>query len=553
MTSEALRPDFHADICPLRKRLRLLTGHFLSSDVISIMKSNPSTLLLPLAALSLASCANQKKEETKRPNIIFMMTDDHTTQAMSCYGGNLIQTPNMDRIANEGIRFDNCYAVNALSGPSRACILTGKFSHENGFTDNASTFNGDQQTFPKLLQQAGYQTAMIGKWHLISEPQGFDHWSILSGQHEQGDYYDPDFWEDGKHIVEKGYATDIITDKAIDFLENRDKNKPFCMMYHQKAPHRNWMPAPRHLGIFNNTIFPEPANLFDDYEGRGKAAREQDMSIEHTLTNDWDLKLLTREEMLKDTTNRLYSVYKRMPVEVQDKWDSAYAQRIAEYRKGDLKGKALISWKYQQYMRDYLATVLAVDENIGRLLNYLEKIGELDNTIIVYTSDQGFFLGEHGWFDKRFMYEESMHTPLIMRLPRGLNKRGDIPQLVQNIDYAPTFLELAGVSVPEDMQGVSLVPLLKGESPDDWRHSLYYHFYEYPAEHAVKRHYGVRTERYKLIHFYNDIDVWELYDLKEDPSEMNNLYGRESTEEITRQLKDELKTLQQQYGDPISL
>lgn len=553
MTSEALRPDFHADICPLRKRPRLLTGHFLSSDVISIMKSNPSTLLLPLAALSLASCANQKKEETKRPNIIFMMTDDHTTQAMSCYGGNLIQTPNMDRIANEGIRFDNCYAVNALSGPSRACILTGKFSHENGFTDNASTFNGDQQTFPKLLQQAGYQTAMIGKWHLISEPQGFDHWSILSGQHEQGDYYDPDFWEDGKHIVEKGYATDIITDKAIDFLENRDKNKPFCMMYHQKAPHRNWMPAPRHLGIFNNTIFPEPANLFDDYEGRGKAAREQDMSIEHTLTNDWDLKLLTREEMLKDTTNRLYSVYKRMPVEVQDKWDSAYAQRIAEYRKGDLKGKALISWKYQQYMRDYLATVLAVDENIGRLLNYLEKIGELDNTIIVYTSDQGFFLGEHGWFDKRFMYEESMHTPLIMRLPRGLNKRGDIPQLVQNIDYAPTFLELAGVSVPEDMQGVSLVPLLKGESPDDWRHSLYYHFYEYPAEHAVKRHYGVRTERYKLIHFYNDIDVWELYDLKEDPSEMNNLYGRESTEEITRQLKDELKTLQQQYGDPISL
>ena len=407
------------------------------------MKSNPSTLLLPLAALSLASCANQKKEETKRPNIIFMMTDDHTTQAMSCYGGNLIQTPNMDRIANEGIRFDNCYAVNALSGPSRACILTGKFSHENGFTDNASTFNGDQQTFPKLLQQAGYQTAMIGKWHLISEPQGFDHWSILSGQHEQGDYYDPDFWEDGKHIVEKGYATDIITDKAIDFLENRDKNKPFCMMYHQKAPHRNWMPAPRHLGIFNNTIFPEPANLFDDYEGRGKAAREQDMSIEHTLTNDWDLKLLTREEMLKDTTNRLYSVYKRMPVEVQDKWDSAYAQRIAEYRKGDLKGKALISWKYQQYMRDYLATVLAVDENIGRLLNYLEKIGELDNTIIVYTSDQGFFLGEHGWFDKRFMYEECQRMPLIIRYPKAIKAGSTSNAISMNVDFAPTFLDFA--------------------------------------------------------------------------------------------------------------
>ena len=431
----------------------------------------PSALLLPLAALSLASCGNQKKEETRQPNIIFMMTDDHTTQAMSCYGGNLIQTPNMDRIANEGIRFDNCYAVNALSGPSRACILTGKFSHENGFTDNASTFNGDQQTFPKLLQQAGYQTAIIGKWHLISEPQGFDHWSILSGQHEQGDYYDPDFWENGKHIVEKGYATDIITDKAIEFLEGRDKNKPFCMMYHQKAPHRNWMPAPRHLGIFNNTTFPEPANLFDDYEGRGRAAREQDMSIEHTLTNDWDLKLLTREEMLKDTTNRLYSVYKRMPIEVQDKWDSVYAGRIAEYRKGDLKGKSLISWKYQQYMRDYLATVLAVDENIGRLLNYLEKIGELDNTIIVYTSDQGFFLGEHGWFDKRFMYEECQRMPLIIRYPKAIKAGSTSNAISMNVDFAPTFLDFAGIEIPSDIQGASLKPVLvnEGKTPADWK------------------------------------------------------------------------------------
>lgn len=515
------------------------------------MKNNLSNVLLPLATLSLASCAGQQKEEPKRPNIIFMMTDDHTTQAMSCYGGNLLQTPNMDRIANEGIRMDNCYAVNALSGPSRACVLTGKFSHENGFTDNASTFNGDQQTFPKLLQQAGYQTAMIGKWHLISEPQGFDHWSILSGQHEQGDYYDPDFWEDGKHIVEKGYATDIITDKAIKFLESRDKNKPFCMMYHQKAPHRNWMPAPRHLGIFNNTTFPEPASLFDDYEGRGRAAREQDMSIEHTLTNDWDLKLLTREEMLKDTTNRLYSVYKRMPAAVQDKWDSVYAQRIAEYRKGDLKGKALISWKYQQYMRDYLATVLSVDENIGRLLNYLEKTGELDNTIIVYTSDQGFFLGEHGWFDKRFMYEESMRTPLVVRMPGGA--RGDIGELVQNIDYAPTFLELAGAEIPADIQGRSLLPLLRGEHPADWRPALYYHFYEYPAEHMVKRHYGVRTDRWKLIHFYNDIDCWELYDLENDPHELRNLFGDPAYAGEQNALFEELGRLQREYGDSLAM
>lgn len=333
-----------------------------------------SFLFLPLTAIGVSACSSGKlKEEVKRPNIIFMMTDDHTTQAMSCYGGRLLQTPNMDRIANEGIRMDNCYAVNALSGPSRACILTGKFSHVNGFTDNASTFDGSQQTFPKLLQSAGYQTSIVGKWHLITEPQGFDYWCILTGQHEQGDYYNPAFNENGKQIVEQGYTTDIITDKAIEYLENRDKSKPFCMMYHQKAPHRNWMPAPRHLGMFNNTTFPQPATFFDTYEGRGSAAKEQDMSIEHTLTNDWDLKLLTREEMLRDTTNRLYQVYKRMPADVQDKWDSVYAQRISEYRSGKLQGKELISWKYQQYMRDYLATVVAVDENIGRILSYLEK------------------------------------------------------------------------------------------------------------------------------------------------------------------------------------
>lgn len=312
-----------------------------------------SYIFLPLTAIGMSACSSGK-EEVKRPNIIFMMTDDHTTQAMSCYGGRFLQTPNMDRIANEGVRMDNCYAVNALSGPSRACILTGKFSHINGFTDNASTFDGNQQTFPKLLQAAGYQTSIVGKWHLITEPQGFDYWCILTGQHEQGDYYNPDFNENGKQIVEQGYTTDVITDKAIEYLEHRDKSKPFCMMYHQKAPHRNWMPAPRHLGMFNNTVFPEPATLFDTYEGRGSAAIEQDMSIEHTLTNDWDLKLLTREEMLKDTTNRLYQVYKRMPADVQDKWDSVYAQRISEYRSGNLRGKELISWKYQQYMRELL-------------------------------------------------------------------------------------------------------------------------------------------------------------------------------------------------------
>ncbi|MGN0036828.1 MAG: sulfatase [Bacteroidaceae bacterium] len=518
------------------------------------MRQHPSsTLLLPLATLALVSCA-EKGKEPRRPNIIFMMTDDHTTQAMSCYGGNLIQTPNMDRIANEGLRMDNCYAVNALSGPSRACVLTGKFSHENGFTDNACRFNGDQQTFPKLLQQAGYQTAVIGKWHLISEPQGFDYWSILSGQEEQGDYYQPDFHEMGKEVRETGYATDIITDKAIQWLEGRDKNRPFMMMYHQKAPHRNWMPAQRYLGIFNDTTFPEPETLFDNYEGRGRAAHEQDMSILHTLKNDWDLKLLTHDEILALPDNSKFKqVYTRMTPAEQAKWDSAYAPRIAEYRalKGKMSDKELIRWKYQQYMRDYLATLLAVDENIGRLMNYLEEIGELDNTIIVYTSDQGFFLGEHGWFDKRFMYEECQRMPFIVRYPKAIKAGSTSSALSMNVDFAPTFLDYAGVEIPADIQGRSLRPVWDnaGQTPTDWRKAAYYHYYEYPAEHSVKRHYGIRTQDFKLIHFYNDIDEWEMYDMKNDPRELSNVFGNPDYAQQQAELMQLLRETQQQYGD----
>ena len=515
------------------------------------MKLQSTTALcLPLAAIQLTGCANQKKEEPKQPNIIFIMTDDHTTQAMSCYGGNLIQTPNMDRIANEGIRMDNCYATNALSGPSRACVLTGKFSHENGFTDNACRFNGDQQTFPKLLQQAGYETAIVGKWHLISEPQGFNYWSILTGQEEQGDYYDPEFNENGKAITEKGYVTDIITDKAITWMEGRDKTKPFCLMFHEKAPHRNWMPAPRHLGIFNNTTFPEPATLFDDYKGR-QAAAEQDMSIAKTLKDDWDLKLMTRDELLAQPDNRLSKVYQRMPEDVQLKWDSVYAPRIAEYRSGKLKDKALVSWKYQQYMRDYLATVLSVDENIGRLLKYLEETNQLDNTIIVYTSDQGFFLGEHGWFDKRFMYEECERMPLIIRYPKAIKAGSTSSAICMNVDFAPTFLDFAGVTIPSDIQGTSLKPILEneGKTPAGWRKAAYYHYYEYPAEHSVKRHYGIRTQDFKLIHFYNDIDTWEMYDLKKDPMELNNVYGKPEYAEKQTELLNLLTETQKQYKD----
>lgn len=506
--------------------------------------------LASAAILSLTACHQQKIN--KQPNIIFMMTDDHTTQAMTCYGGTLLQTPNLDRIANEGIRFDHCYVSNALSGPSRACILTGKFSHVNGFKDNASVFDGSQQTFPKLLKKAGYQTAMIGKWHLISKPEGFDFWSILSGDDEQGHYYQPEFNENGKIITEKGYVTDIVTDKTIRFLEKRDKSKPFCIMYHQKAPHRNWMPAQRHLGKFNDVVFKEPVNLFDNYETRSRAASEQDMNIANTMKEGWDLKIATPEE-LRDTTikDKFYEAYHRMTPEEQKKWDEAYAPRIKEFRENKLTGKDLVRWKYQQYMRDYLATTLAVDDNVGRLLKYLEDIGELDNTIIVYTSDQGFFLGEHGWFDKRFMYEECQRMPLLIRFPKLIQAGSKSDALCMNVDFAPTLLDLAGVKVPGDMQGKSLMSILKnkGEIPEEWRKAVYYHYYEYPAEHSVKRHYGIRTRDYKLIHFYNDIDEWELYDLQKDPLEMNNVYNNQLYAAKKNELMQLLKEMRTSYQD----
>ena len=501
----------------------------------------------PLAALAAAACGRTPQ----RPNILFIMTDDHTTQAMSCYGGCLNLTPNMDRLASEGLRFDNCYATNALSGPSRACILTGKYSHVNGFTDNAGKFDGDQQAFPKLLQKAGYQTAMIGKWHLITEPQGFDWWSILTGQEEQGDYYDPDFDENGTAIREKGYVTDIITQKTISWLSSRDRRKPFCVMMHHKAPHRNWMPSPEHLGMYADTVFPEPDNLFDDYSGRSRAASEQDMSIEHTLKQDWDLKLMTSEELAAHPENRLAKVYSRMDSATRCKWDRVYARRIAEYRSGKLKGRELVRWKYQQYMQDYLAVVASVDESIGKMLDYLTETGELDNTIVIYTSDQGFFLGEHGWFDKRFMYEECERMPLLVRYPPSAKPGSVSRALAMNIDFAPTFLDYAGVKVPEDIQGRSLRPVIEngGAAPADWRTHVYYHYYEYPAEHGVKRHYGIRTDRWKLIHYYNDIDAWELYDEVSDPKEMHNLYDDPAAAGIREKMHGELAAALAEAGD----
>lgn len=511
--------------------------------------------VLPVAAAAaipaLVACGSAKEasKEDKPLNIVYIMTDDHTAQMMSCYDTRHIETPNLDRIAADGVRFTNSFVANSLSGPSRACMLTGKHSHANGFTDNTTcVFDSSQPTFPRYLQQAGYQTALFGKWHLESLPQGFDKWEIVPGQ---GDYYNPDFiTQTGDTVQVHGYLTDLITDKSLDWLENgRDPEKPFCILIHHKAIHRDWLADTADLRLYEDRTFELPENFYDNYEGR-QAAGEQEMSVIKDMDLIYDLKMDR-----PDKDSRLKAQYHkyvgRMDSAQRAAWDAFYNPIIEDFYSRDLSGNELAEWKYQRYMRDYAKVVKSLDDNVGRVLDYLEKHGLLDNTLVVYTSDQGFYMGEHGWFDKRFMYEESFRTPLVMRLPEGFDRRGDIDQMVQNIDYAPTFLELAGVDIPDDIHGVSLMPLLKGENPDDWRDALYYHFYEYPAEHMVKRHYGVSNNRYKLIHFYNDIDKWELYDLKADPSEMNNIYGKPGTEEITKKMMQELKRLQEQYDDPI--
>ena len=436
-------------------------------------------------------------QQAERPNIVFIMTDDHTAQMMSCYDRRYIETPNLDRIANDGLRFTNSFVANSLSGPSRACLLTGKHSHKNGFTDNTTcVFDASQQTFPALLRQAGYQTAIFGKWHLESLPQGFDKWEIVPGQ---GDYYNPDFIEmNGDTVQVKGYLTNLITDKSIHWMEyERDKSMPFCIMIHHKAIHRNWMANTPELGLYEDKVFPLPETFYDDYEGR-IAAQQQEMSIIKDMDVLYDLKM-NREDKTSRLKERYESYYGRMNAEEKAAWDAFYEPIIQDFYDKNLTGKELAEWKFQRYMRDYSKVVKSLDDNVGRVLDYLKEKGLDKNTLVVYTSDQGFYMGEHGWFDKRFMYEESFRTPLIMRLPDGFDRKGDVDEMVQNIDYAPTFLEMAGVKVPADIQGVSLMPLLKGKHPKNWRKSLYYHFYEYPAEHSVKLHYGVRNQRHRPV------------------------------------------------------
>lgn len=501
-------------------------------------------ILLP-SVLILSAC-NHKADD--RPNIVYIMADDHGYQAIGAYGSVINSTPGLDRIATEGVKFTNSFVCNSVSAPSRATLLTGKHSCANGLYNNFSRFDSSQVTFPKLLQGAGYQTAVIGKWHLKSDPTGFDYWNILPGQ---GSYYNPDFIEMGKRYRETGYATNIITDKAISWIRNRDKSKPFCILVHHKAPHRNWMPDTVDFNIYNNTRFPVPENYFDDYEGR-LAASLQEMSVIKDMRLAFDLKIVGADgdSVTQYETDYINYLKNRLTPEQYRAWTREYDSIGKAFLENRPEGDSLAIYKLNRYLSDYLRTIQSVDRNVGRLLEFLDSAGLGENTLVVYASDQGFYLGEHGWFDKRFMYEESFRTPLMMRLPKGYSARGDISEMVQNIDYAPTFLEMAGVKPPEEMQGVSLVPLLKGKKVKHWRDALYYQYYEFPAEHAVRRHYGIRTERYKLIHFYNDIDTWELYDLYTDPHEMKNLIDDPAYDDIEIMLRDRLDGLRKQYNVP---
>lgn len=513
---------------------------------------------LSLAAIALTSFAAGKDvpaiaadSTAKKPmNILYIMSDDHSYQTLSAYSKRFVETPNIDRIAKDGILFRNSFVSNSISGPSRACMLTGKHSHANGFINNSTTFDGAQQTYPKLLQKVGYSTAVIGKWHLNSTPTGFDHSDILIGQ---GEYFNAPFILNGKRTATKGYSTNLIGKKGIAWMKEQDaEGKPFCLLLHHKAPHRAWQPDIQDLARFDDVTFPLPDNFYDTYEGRPAAASQQ-MSIAKHMCIINDNKMADKENEIRSNMYEYYGrrQYDRLSKEDREACEAHYAPIIAKFKEAKLSGKALAEWKYQRYMRDYLGTIVALDRSIGEVLDYLDESGLAENTLVVYTSDQGFYMGEHGWFDKRFMYEESFRTPLLMRLPGG--KKGDVEVFVQNIDYAPTILDLAGIATPADMHGESLLPLLRGEKPANWRKSLYYHYYEYPAEHAVKRHYGVRTERYKLIHFYNDIDVWELYDLQQDPSEMNNIYDKPEMREVIVELRAELLKLQKQYDDKAAI
>ena len=497
------------------------------------------------AAAAFALPAFRPRADARPPNIVFIFSDDHAWQAVSAYGRGLNHTPNIDRIGREGVRFDNCLVPNSICAPSRATVLTGKYSHLNGVRDNTETFDGSQQTFPKLLRAAGYQTAFIGKWHLKSDPTGFDHWEVLPGQ---GHYYNPDFITAAGRRQRAGYVTELVADLSLDWLAKRDPSRPFLLMSQHKAPHRNWMPAPDKLQLYEGVTFPEPPNLFDRYEHRASPASRQEMEIDRHMTLMYDLKLVPEGVNPDDPDYKSFlDGYNRMSAEQKRTWDAAYARRNAAFYKAAPKGADLVRWKYQRYMQDYLRCVASVDDAVGRVLRYLDATGLASSTIVVYASDQGFFLGEHGWFDKRWIYEESLRTPFLLRWPGVAAEGSACSALTSNLDFAETILEAAGVAVPLEMQGRSLVPLLGGRVPSDWRRSFYYHYYE-KEPHHVAPHRGVRTDRHVLAHFY-ETDEWELFDLQRDPRQMRSVYADAAYAPVVAELKAELERLRREYRD----
>ena len=518
--------------------------------------NNYKYVLFILSLVLLYSCGEKQLPE-EPPNILFIMSDDHAYQAISAYDDRLIRTPNIDRLADEGMLFTNACVTNSICAPSRATILTGKHNHINGKIDNMLPFDTTQVTFPQLFQRAGYQTAMYGKLHFGNNPKGVDDFMILPGQ---GNYINPTFLTPEGDTTLNGYVTDVITDLTIEWLEKRrDKNKPFMMMYLHKAPHRPWWPRPDKFKEFYEKTFPEPETLFDDYKNRGTAAKTAEMNLLYHMmySHDSKIKPETLEEMknvlpvVEEFNNSFYGPYGRANKDQQSQYEPTLEKINKDFKDNwhKLTDNEKMKWKYQRYMQDYLACISSVDDNVGRVLDYLEKSGLSNNTIVVYTSDQGFYLGEHGWFDKRFIYNESFKTPLLIRWP-GLVDPGSVnDEMVQNLDFAQTFLEAAGIQPLNDMQGESLIPLLLGNDSEWDREAVYYHYYEYPSVHMVKRHYGIVTKEFKLVHFYYDVDEWELYNRLNDPLELKNVYNDPDYEMIVEELKIKLADLRVKYKD----
>ena len=508
-----------------------------------------------LSALCILLVCHKQSIADQKPNIVFIFSDDHAPHAIGAYNGwlkSVNPTPRIDELAKQGMLFEKSFCTNSICGPSRAVIMTGKHSHKNGFMNNGNTFNWNQQTFPKILRKAGYTTALYGKSHLKGNPKGFDDWKVLPGQ---GDYYNPDLITPKGRVRIDGHCTDVVTDLAVEWLKTgRDKTKPFMLMVQHKAPHRNWMPALRHLPLYDDIKIPEPTTLFDKWEDNAPPARHQELEIDRHMDINYDLFLdLTADyegaPAQKRQDRSAWRNMKKMTKDQLSSWRAFYGPRDKAFHEANLSGKELVRWKFQRYAKNYLRCVRGVDDSVGKIQDTLKNLKLDDNTVVIYSSDQGFYIGDHGWYDKRWMYEESLMMPLIVKWPGVTKPDSRSVQMVQNLDYAQTFLEMAGAEIPSNMQGRSLVPILKNGKADDWRDSIYYHYYEYPSVHMIPRHYGIRTERYKLIHFYQFGNEWEMYDLKEDPDELTNIYGKADKKSLQKDLKEQLVAIRKFYDD----